>query len=339
MTSTLDRGAEAADGQVVTVDVLVVGAGPTGLFAAYYAGLRALSCAIVDSLPDPGGQVSALYPEKLIFDVAGMPAVKGRDLVALLVEQAARFSPTYLLGQRADELARDGDALVVTTSTGAVVRCRAVIVTGGIGTFTPRPMPGCGQWEGRGLTFTVRELADHAGHDVLIVGGGDSAVDWALALEPLARSVTLVHRRSAFRAHAASVEQLKASGVTLHTDTQVAELTGGERVEKAVLRHKKGGETQVSATSVIAALGFLADLGPLERWGLTILDRRLAVDSRMATAVPGVYAAGDITDYPGKVRLIAVGFGEAATAVNNAAIHLDPDAELEPGHSSDSPPA
>jgi thioredoxin reductase (NADPH) len=343
-TDTLQPQSPPASERAVEVDLLVVGAGPAGLYAAYYAGFRGLRTAIVDSLPEPGGQVTALYPEKMVYDVAGFPGIKGRDLVAGLVEQAGRFDPVYLLGERAEHLTneaghrpRAGERLVVTTDKGTRITTGAVVITGGIGTFTPRPLPGGAEWEGRGLTYVVKELAAHAGQDVVIVGGGDSAVDWALALDGLAASVTLVHRRKHFRAHAASVADLEKGATVVVTDGQVDSLAGDDRLHTVNVRHKDGAVTPYKANSVIAALGFTADIGPLETWGIDIVDRKIMVDTAMRTSVPGVYSAGDITEYQGKVRLIAVGFGEAATAVNNAATYLDPDQPLFPGHSSDDP--
>ncbi|MFW3168652.1 NAD(P)/FAD-dependent oxidoreductase [Geodermatophilus sp. CPCC 206100] len=332
------------DDRRVDADLLVVGAGPAGLYAAYYAGFRGLRTALVDSLPEPGGQVMALYPEKMVYDVAGFPGIRGRDLVAGLVEQAARFDPVYVLGERAESLTdeagrrpRAGERLVVTTDKGTRITCGAVVITGGIGTFTPRPLPGGAEWEGRGLTYVVKHLAAHAGQDVVIVGGGDSAVDWALALEPLAASVTLVHRRRNFRAHAASVADMERGRTVVVTDAQVDSLEGDDVLHTVHVRAKDGTVTPYKAQAVIAALGFTADIGPLERWGIDIVDRKILVDTAMRTSVPGVYSAGDITEYAGKVRLISVGFGEAATAVNNAATYLDPDQPLFPGHSSDDP--
>ena len=325
------------------VDLVLVGAGPVGLYGAYYAGVRGLRTALVDSLPEPGGQVSAMYPEKPIYDIAGFPSVVGRRLVDNLVEQAGRYSPTYLLGQQATTLdvlpSVDGpERLRLTTSSGDVVDCGAVVVTGGIGTFTPRPLPAGEELLGRGLSYFVPSLADLTGHDVVVVGGGDSACDWVLAAQPIARSVTLVHRRKAFRAHGATVDAVMTCGATVITDAQVTRLGGDGWVSEVDVTGKEG-STVLPAQRVVAALGFLADVGPLRDWGLDLEDnRRLVVDSTMATNRRGVFAAGDITSYPGKVALIAVGFGEVATAVNNAAVHLDPSTALFPGHSTDNAP-
>ncbi len=323
----------------VDCDVLVVGAGPTGLYAAYYAGFRGHRVAVVDSLPELGGQVTAMYPEKMIFDVAGFPAVRGRDLVSGLVAQAASADPVYLLGRTALTLGSTADGVVVGLDDGTRVHAGTVVVTAGIGTFTPRPLPGGDGWVGRGVQYFVPSAAPYAGLDVLVVGGGDSACDWALHLEPVARSVTLVHRRERFRAHERTVAQVRASSVEVVTGAQVAALRGrpgpdGEqRLAEAVL--DLGGAEQVRpAQAVVAALGFIADLGPLQDWGIEVHQRHVRVDAAMRTNLPRVFAAGDVTDYPGKVRLISVGFGEAATAVNNATVVLDPRAHVFPGHSS-----
>lgn len=331
------------DNAFVDCDLLIVGAGPVGLFGTYYAGFRGLRVAVLDALQEPGGQISAMYPEKLIFDIAGFPAVKGRDLVEGLVQQAERFKPRYLLGDRAQLLrpltGPDGRTeFEVITANGVLVRCGAVVVTAGIGAFAPRKLGTGEEFEGRGLAYFVPDPADYSDHDVVVVGGGDSAVDWALTLHPIARSVTLVHRRQTFRAHEASLADLRATSVEIVTDAQVAEVTGGPGIERVALTGPgiEGGRRELPCQRLVATLGFVADLGPLRSWGLeTAHQRHVIVDSAMQTSVPGVYAAGDITDYPGKVRLIAVGFGEAATAVNNAAVFLNPEAELFPGHSTD----
>ncbi|MEU5691580.1 NAD(P)/FAD-dependent oxidoreductase [Actinosynnema sp. NPDC020468] len=315
------------------VDLLVVGAGPTGLFAAYYAGFRDLSVALVDSLPEAGGQITAMYPEKMIFDVAGFPAVRGRDLVTALVEQANQWDPRYLLGSQARTLSTVDDGIVVGLADGGTVTAGAVLITAGIGEFRPRPLPAGDGWLGRGVVHFVPALSAHAGQDVVVVGGGDSAFDWALALHPFAASVTVVHRRATFRAHPPTVRQVRDLGVEVVTNAEVLELRGEDGLAEVEL--KVEGERRVlPAQTVVAALGFTADLGPIESWGLDLDHRAIVVDTTMRTARDRVYAAGDVAQYPGKVKLIATGFGEAATAVNNIAVRLNPEAHLFPGHSS-----
>nr|WP_207619189.1 NAD(P)/FAD-dependent oxidoreductase [Nocardioides sp. IC4_145] len=314
--------------------MLVVGAGPTGLFATYYAGFRGHRVAVVDSLPELGGQVTAMYPEKLILDVAGFPAVKGRDLVAGLVEQAATADPTYLLGRTATTLEHGDDGVVVTLDDGTEVAAAAVLITAGIGKFSPRPLPAGEGWLGRGMEFFVPSFEPYAGKDVVIVGGGDSAFDWALHLEPVARSVRLVHRRDAFRAHERTVQQVRDSSVEIVTRAEVTALEGHGSLESVEVT-VDGEPTTYPCQALVAALGFIADLGPLQQWGIDVHKRHVVVDPAMRTNLPRVFAAGDITEYPGKVRLIAVGFGEAATAVNNATVAIDPTAHVFPGHSSE----
>jgi len=315
-------------------DLLVIGAGPTGLFATYYAGFRGLRVAVVDSLPELGGQITAMYPEKQILDVAGFPTIKGRDLVEGLVAQAGTAHPEYFLDRTASSLRHDGDSVTIGLDDGAEIRAGAVLITAGIGKFSPRPLPAGDGWLGRGLEFFVPSFTPYAGKDVVIVGGGDSAFDWALHLEPVARSVTLVHRREAFRAHARTVEQVRSSSVRILTKAEVTAFRGDGVVE-CVDVLADGEELTLPAQAVVAALGFVADLGPLQQWGIDVAKRHVVVDSAMRTSLERVFAAGDVTEYPGKVRLIAVGFGEAATAVNNAAVAIDPSAHVFPGHSSE----
>ena len=324
----------------VNVDLLIVGAGPSGLYGAYYAGFRGLSVAIVDSLPEIGGQVCAMYPEKLIFDVAGFPSIKGRDLVSQLAEQAASADPTYLLDRTASELQHDETTggVRVELDDGTTVHAGAVIVTAGIGRFTPRELPAASDWQGGGVSFFVPSFDPYVDKDVIVVGGGDSAFDWAQHLEPVARTVTLVHRRDKFRAHRATVDAVLGSSVKVLTKANVSRLLGEHGLEEVDITNLETEEvTRVKAQAIVAALGFLADLGPLREWGLETSKRYVVVNSAMETNLPRIYAAGDVTDYPGKVRLIAVGFGEVATAVNNAAVAIDPDTSLFPGHSSDEP--
>lgn len=332
---------EVLDHAHAEVDILIIGAGPVGLFAAYYAGFRGLTTALIDSLPEPGGRVKALFPHKAIYDVAGLPSVTGADLVDNLLAQAARFSPTYLLGETADKLSRLDDGRIrVTTVTGTRVTCRAIVVSGGIGAFTPRALSGGEAWEGRGLSYFVPYLVptaqDFKGKNVVVVGGGDSAFDWALALHDIAESVTVVHRRRDFRAHEHTVRHVRHLGVEVLTPYVVSSIRGSDTIAELEISDTDTERTRVlPCDAVLPALGFIADLGPLANWGLEISDQYIVVDSRMATTAPGIYAAGDVTQYPGKLRLLTVGFGEAATAVNNAAAAIDPSADLFPGHSTD----
>lgn len=322
------------------VDLLIIGAGPTGLYAAYYAGFRGLRVGVVDSLPELGGQITAMYPEKAILDVAGFPSIKGRDLVEGLVAQAATADPQYFLDRTALTLEHGDEHVVVGLDDGTSISAGAVLVTAGIGKFSPRPLPAADGWVGRGVEFFVPSFAPYAGKDVVIVGGGDSAFDWAQHLEPVAASVTLVHRRDAFRAHERTVRAVRDSSVEIITKAQVTALRGsngdgGGHVAEVEITVDGQDPLVRPAQAVVAALGFVADLGALQTWGLETHKRHLVVDSAMHTNVERVFAAGDITEYAGKVRLIAVGFGEAATAVNNAAVAIDPTAHVFPGHSSE----
>ena len=283
----------------VTTDLLIIGAGPTGLFSAYYAGFRGMSVAVVDSLPELGGQITAMYPEKAILDVAGFPSVKGRDLVEGLVEQAATADPTYLLDRTAITLEHGEDQVVVTLDDGLRVTAGAVLITSGIGKFSPRPLPAGEGWVGRGMEFFVPSFAPYAGKDVVVVGGGDSAFDWAQHLEPIAASVTLVHRRDAFRAHERTVAAVRDSSVEIVTNAQVTELRGAAHLEEVVVAVDGQDPHVRPAQALVAALGFIADLGAIQQWGLETHKRHVVVDSAMRTNLPRVFAAGDITDYPG----------------------------------------
>jgi len=331
---TAERAPAAPAAQGLT-DVLVIGGGPTGLFTAYYAGFRGLSVKILDSLEELGGQVAAMYPEKFIYDVAGFPKVTGRELVNRLVEQADRYKPAVCLGEKVMLMRREADATFTVVTDQAEHRGRAIVVTAGIGMFQPKRLTKFSRFEGRGLVYFVKRLEPYRGRRVLIIGGGDSAVDWALNLEPLAADIALIHRRDQFRAHEDSVRQLKASSVRIMTPYEIRDIQGEESVERAVVYHNTTRkEETLEVDAVVACVGFVADVGPLAQWGLEMHDHSFAVNTRMETAVPGIYAAGDVTWYPGKVRLIATDFGEAATAICNAAHYLDPAASVFPGYST-----
>jgi len=317
-------------------DLTIIGAGPAGLYATYYAGFRGMKVKLIDSLEELGGQITALYPEKFIFDVAGFPKIGGRDLVKNLVEQALQYHPTVVLGERVEKIQAISGGYELVTSKGHH-QTRAVLITIGIGAFNPKriPAPGATHFEGRGLAYFVPDVKRYMGKRVVIVGGGDSAVDWALNLEPKAASVALVHRRDGFRAHEENVRALKASRVALKLFCEVKEIRGKEHVEAVVLvNNQTKQEEVVIADEVLACLGFEASVGPLAQWGVTLKGNDIPVSTKMETNLPGVFAAGDVTSFPGKVKLIAVGFGEAAIAINNIASYLNPQAALFPGHSS-----
>lgn len=319
-------------------DVTIVGGGPAGLFGAYYAGFRALRTKIIDSLNELGGQVTALYPEKYILDVAGFPKILGKDLVKALVEQASQYSPTVCLGEQVRDLAREADGTLRLVTDKGEHRTRVVILGIGFGMFSPKKLPaeGAERFQGKGLEYFVKTPEDYRGRNVLIIGGGDSAVDWALHLQPIAKSVFLVHRRDGFRAHEDSMKKLMASPVRVKTFFEVKKVLGNGEVQGAVVFHNKTMQEEVLAVdAVVALLGFETDLGPLARWGLELEGRSIKVNTRMETSLPGVYAVGDVAAYLGKVKLIATGFGEAATAVNNAAAYINPKAAVFPGHSSE----
>ncbi len=324
---------------MIRCDLLVVGAGPAGLFGTYYAGIRGLEVVLIDSLTHLGGQVAALYPDKYIYDVAGLPAVQGRDLISGLVHQAQSARPHVILGQECTTIEDQPDgSVVVTTSAGVRIHSGAVLLTSGIGRFTPRPLPAVDSYAGDGIHRVVAPPEEYAGQDVVVVGGGDSAVDWANMLVKTARTVTLIHRRERFTAHESSVDELRTSGCRIITGAEILEVGGEPSVQRVLVKDAKRDVIDtVPASVVIPALGHIASLGPLLDWGLTIQGRQIQVDTDMRTGRSRVYAAGDITNYPGKVRLMVVGFGEAATAVNNIAVVLRPDQDVFPGHSSELP--
>jgi thioredoxin reductase (NADPH) len=319
-------------------DLTIIGAGPAGLYAAYYGGFRGLSVKLVDSLSELGGQVTALYPDKLIYDVAGFPQITGRDLVKNLIDQAMQYNPDVFLNERVLDVITGPDKIIRFVTQIDCHASRAIIITTGMGAFDPKPLPATGadRFPGKGLAYFVRDIRHYEGKRVVVVGGGDSAVDWALNfLKRGAASVTLVHRRDGFRAHEDSVQQLKNSKAQLKLFFEVKELRGKDHLENVVIASNKGGPDEVlPADEILPCLGFDVSTGPLVNWGLTMHGKDIPVTSKMGTNLPGVYAAGDVAWYEGKAKLISTGFGEAATAVNNAAAYLKPGTSVFPGHSS-----
>lgn len=318
-------------------DVTIIGAGPVGLFTAFYGGMRQASVKIIESLPHIGGQLSALYPEKYIYDVAGFPKVRAQELVDSLKEQAEYFDPTIVLEQSVETIERvEGQPFKLVTDKG-VHYSKTIIITAGNGAFQPRKLTieGCDAFEGINLHYHVSDMNKYAGERVLLCGGGDSAVDWALMLEPIAKEVTLVHRRDNFRAHEHSVEQLMNSNVKIMTPFVPQKVMGAEKIEQVLLKEIKGDRTEtIDVDSVLINYGFVSSLGPIKQWDLTLEKNSIVVNSKMETNIPGIYAAGDICTYPGKVNLIASGFGEGPTAINNAKQFIDPAARVQPKHST-----
>lgn len=324
-------------------DITIIGGGPAGLFALFYAGMRGASAQIVDALPEAGGQLAALYPEKYIFDVAGYPQVLARDLVKQLVVQAGRFNEPIHLGQRVTGLEHHDGTFVLHTEKGDYPT-KAIVIAAGIGAFSPRRLPqACAEpWYGRGIFDVVTDPKEFAGRRVVIVGGGDSAFDWATQLSGVATHVSLVHRSDRFRAHGATVEQFhadvaagRAALYTFHELNDVVCRSGNERFSHIVLRDVKAKTTtEIEADVVLPMLGFVSDIGPIVEWGLSLEKDEIVVNQLMETGRAGIWAAGDVTTYPGKLKLIACGFGEAATAVNQAVHWIYPDKKVAPGHSS-----
>ena len=326
-----------------TKDITIIGAGPVGLFALFYAGMRGVSAQVVDALPEAGGQLAALYPEKFIFDVAGFPKVLAKDLVRSLREQAEQFGEPIHLNQRVVGLEEDGGSFVLVTERDRF-RTKSLVLAAGIGAFSPRrlPQPCAGPWYGRGIYDVVTNPEDYRGKQVVIVGGGDSAFDWGTQLLGRAAHVTIVHRSDRFRAHDATVQQFRTAvgegRASMHVFHELADITcasSPDTFTHLVLKDIKAKTTrEIEADVVLPMLGFVSDMGCINDWGLQIAKDEISVNSQMETGRPGIYAAGDVTTYAGKLKLIAVGFGEAATAVNQAVHWIYPEKKVNPGHSS-----
>jgi ferredoxin/flavodoxin---NADP+ reductase len=319
-------------------DITIIGGGPTGLFTAFYGGMRKASVKIIESLPQLGGQLATLYPEKYIYDVAGFPKVKAQELVDNLKEQMAMFEPTICLEQAVEGLEKQADGVFKLTTNNEIHYSKTIIITAGNGAFQPRrlELENADKYEGKNLHYFIDKLERFRDKKVVICGGGDSAVDWALMLEPIAEKVSLVHRRDKFRAHESSVEELKNSAVELKTPFVPVEVVHDEeKITQLVLDEVRGDTKEViELDELIVNFGFVSSLGPIKDWGLEIERNSIIVNSKMETNIPGIYAAGDVSTYEGKVKLIASGFGEAPTAVSNAKTYLDPKARVQPMHST-----
>ena len=323
------------------VDITIIGGGPTGLFALFYAGMRGVTAQIVDALPQLGGQLTALYPEKYIFDVGGFPKVLAKDFVRSLSEQALQFNARTHLNETIMGLERADGQFVLQTERGQFPT-KAIVIAAGIGAFSPRRLPQtvAHPWYGRGIYDVVTDPEAFRGKRILIIGGGDTAFDWAHQLLDRAATLTLVHRSDRFRAHAATVNEVQraaaAGRMGLHVFHELHDIISmDDKLSDVVLRDTKTKATfAVPVDVVLPMLGYVSDLGALAHWGLTLEKEEIVVNSCMETGQPGIYAAGDVTTYPGKLKLIASGFGEAATAVNQAVHWIYPEKKVTPGHSS-----
>ena len=323
------------------VDVTIIGGGPCGLFAAFYAGLRGMSVRIIDSLPELGGQLTALYPEKYVYDMPGFPKILAKDLARELIAQGTQFDPDLVLEDTALALIPEEDGgYTILTAKGLRLPTRTIIVSAGAGAFSPTKIgvPNEDAFHGKGIHYGVRDKSVFKDRRLAIVGGGDSAFDWALNLMDTAGDMHLIHRRDVFKAHEESIEQVKASRVGMKLWFAIKELHGDENghLSGVTLENTQTKETHLHEVDhVIVNIGFKSSLGPLKEWGMTIEKNQIVVDDRYETNLKGVFAVGDVCNFPSKLKLIATGVGEAATAVCFAKQRLDPSAKLFPGHSSD----
>ena len=320
-------------------DITIIGGGPSGLYAAFYAGLREAKTKIIDSLPQLGGQLAALYPEKYIYDIPGFPKVLAKEFVERQVEQAMRFSPTVCLNEKVVRLEHHDDGSTsLHTEPGNVHLTKTVIIAAGVGAFVPRTLdiPDIKRMEGKGIYYFVKDLESFRGKRVMVVGGGDTAVDWAQRLLGIAREVRLVHRSDRFRAHEETVRELLTSPCEVCTFQELKALHGTDRIEAAtIFDNRTGEENIVEIDALVLGMGFLANLGPIKEWGLQIVQNAVVVDHMMQTNLPGVYGVGDLVTYEGKLKLIATATGEAAVAANYAKNRIDPASRINPGHSSE----
>jgi len=318
-------------------DMTIIGGGPVGIYGAFYGGMQGFEINLVDSLPQLGGQLAALYPEKFIYDLPGHGKIRAGEMIDQLVEQMDNYGEKInkSIGNSVQNIEKLEDNTFKITTDNDTHIARSILVTAGNGAFSPRKLDG-DTGEYANIHYFVPKMDEFAGKNVAIFGGGDSAVDWALMLEPIAKSVTLIHRRNEFRAHASSVDKLKASTVNVVTPAVVSSLTGAEgKVTKVAVENVDTKEiTELEVDDIIALFGFVSSLGPIKTWGLELDKTALKVDSKHQTNIPGVYAAGDAASFDGKIKMITAGFGEAVVAINAAKAYAYPDRVHRHQHSS-----
>lgn len=313
-------------------DIIIIGAGPTGLFAVFEAGLLKLKCHLIDALPQPGGQLAELYPKKPIFDIPGYPSVGAGELIDNLMEQIKQFQPEFTLSETAEKIDKLEDGtFIVTTNKGTQIKGKAVAIAGGLGTFEPRKpeIPNLEAYEEKGVEYFVKNPEQFRGKNIVIAGGGDSALDWSIFLANVADSVTLVHRRNEFRGALDSVEKvqkLKNEGkINLLTPAEVVEVIGNGKVE-AVIIEKEGQKQTLPTDYFIPLFGLVPKLGPIANWGLEIEKNAIKVNNALdyQTNIEGIYAIGDVNTYPGKLKLILCGFHEATLMCQSVYNRLNP---------------
>lgn len=320
-------------------DITFVGAGPVALYGMYYSGLRRIRTKTIDMLGEVGGGLMALYPEKYIYDVAGFPKILAKDLVRELKTQADQYDHTYCLEEKLIGLEKQPDGIFKLTTPKNEHFSKSVIMCLGMGAYIPKriDIPNVLELEGAGVYYFVRKLDDFRGKDILIVGGGDSAFDYSMMLNPVANSITHIHRNDFFSAHEDSIEKVMNSTVEMkYPFWEVKQIEGDDYVRHATIIETQTGESiRMKVDAIIFNIGFITNMGPIEEWGLKIDKNSIAVDSRMRTNIDGVFASGDVVNYDGKLKLISTGCGEVAIAVNNAKNFIDPKAKVSPGHSTD----
>ena len=324
--------------QHIEADVVIVGAGPVGLFAVFELGLLDIRCHLIDILPKPGGQCTELYPEKPIYDIPGYPSVTGQEIVDKLTTQGEPFKPVFHFGEMVEAIEALGTPetplFIVRTSYGKSLRCKAIVIAAGGGSFQPKkpPIAGIEAYEGTSVHYAVRRMDDFRDRDVVIVGGGDSALDWTLNLQPLARRLTLVHRRDEFRGAPHSVNAMRRLVATGEMDLvigQVSALHGVEGALEAIDVKGAEGERRIACERLIPFFGLTMKLGPVAHWGLNLDENLVAVDTeRFETSTPGIFAIGDINTYPGKLKLILSGFHEGALAAQRIHRYVHPEKRL-----------
>ncbi|UZJ42144.1 NAD(P)/FAD-dependent oxidoreductase [Prosthecochloris sp. SCSIO W1101] len=339
----MTKNGEMSSGRGSMRDLTIIGGGPTGIFAAFQCGMNNISCRIIESMPQLGGQLTALYPEKYIYDIAAFPKVQAAELVESLWKQAERYDPEVILGETVSRYRKLEDgSFEVETQSGRAFASRSVLVAVGLGAFSPRKLPQLGdlsELEGHSVLYSVQHMQQFAGKKVLIVGGGDSALDWAMMLLPEAEHVSVAHRSPEFRAHGKTqqdvLEAAEKGSLDVYLNTEVKSIEhDGPTLQKVHLRSKSGKETSFEADYMLVLIGYISNLGPLAEWELDLNDNAIVVDGHMKTDVDGLYAAGDIASYPGKLKIIQTGLSDATMAVRHSLTYIHPGKKIKHQFSS-----